>query len=35
MSQAIIHSGSCLCGSVHVSADNASNKVGACHCGYV
>ena len=26
-------SGSCLCGSVRISANNASNKVGACHCG--
>lgn len=32
MSEAIIHSGSCLCGSVRVSAQNATNKVGACHC---
>ena len=32
MSQAIIHNASCLCGSVRMSAVNASNKVGACHC---
>ena len=32
MSEGIIHSGSCLCGSVRVSAQNATNKVGACHC---
>jgi len=25
--------GSCLCGSVHITANNPSNKVGACHCG--
>ena len=32
MSEDIIHSGSCLCGSVRISSENASNKVGACHC---
>ncbi|MDB4522230.1 GFA family protein [Gammaproteobacteria bacterium] len=32
MSETIIHSGRCLCGSVHISAQNATNKVGACHC---
>lgn len=32
MSETIIHSGSCLCGSVRISAQNATNKVGACHC---
>ena len=25
--------GSCLCGSVSISAENASEHVGACHCG--
>jgi hypothetical protein len=25
--------GSCLCGAVHITANNTSNKVGACHCG--
>ena len=25
--------GSCLCGAVRTTANNFSNKVGACHCG--
>ena len=25
--------GSCLCGAVGITANNTSNKVGACHCG--
>ena len=33
MSEIFSGKGSCLCGSVRVFAANASNKLGACHCG--
>ena len=33
MSENTKKTGSCLCGAVHFTANNASNNVGACHCG--
>jgi len=33
MSETMKQTGSCLCGAVSVTANNASTKVGACHCG--
>lgn len=33
MSNHTIASGNCLCGAVQFSAKQASNHVGACHCG--
>jgi len=33
MTETTKRTGSCLCGSVRITAFNASNKVGACHCG--
>ena len=33
MSETTKQTGSCLCGAVHFTANNANNKVGACHCG--
>ncbi len=33
MTKTTKQTGSCLCGSVRISAINPSNKVGACHCG--
>jgi hypothetical protein len=33
MSESIKQTGSCLCSAVHITANKASKKVGACHCG--
>jgi hypothetical protein len=33
MTETIKQKGSCLCGSVRITAINPSNKIGACHCG--
>ena len=33
MSETTKRTGSCLCGTVRITANNSSNKVSACHCG--
>ena len=33
MTEATKQTGRCLCGAVSISVSNASNEVGACHCG--
>ncbi|MBT8119779.1 MAG: GFA family protein [Gammaproteobacteria bacterium] len=33
MTKVTSRTGSCLCGSVRITVNNSSNKVGACHCG--
>jgi len=33
MSETTKRTGTCLCGGVSITANNSSNKVGACHCG--